>query len=294
MIDLELGSVDVIKASPIGTTCKVYYFVFGASGVGNNWAKGHSTECAHNILNWIISLVMSGNTTGRLKDYVSSGTAMICQVKYCVLDEADRMLDIGFLPQIKEIIYEMPKKDSRNTLMFSATFPDAIQMMAQEFMKEDYIFIAIGKVGATNSFINQKLVHIENHKKVAELIDLLPECKGLTLIFVEKKRDAASVERELINCGFNAVSIAGDRNQHERENALKLFCPARVPVVATNVAARGLDIPNVLYVINYDLPNNIDSYVHRIGRTGRCGDEGNAISFVNKTNKPILSDLMKN
>ena len=193
------------------------------------------------------------------------------------------------LPQIKEIIHETPEKDSRNTLMFSTAFLHAVQMMAQEFMKEDYIFIAIGKVGATNSFINQKLVDLENHKKVAELIDLLLECKGVTLIFVEKKIDAASVERE------NAVSIHGDRNQHERKNALKLFRTARVPVLAaTDVAARGLDVPNVLYVINYDLPNNIDSYVHRIGRTGRCGNEGNAISFVNKTNKPILSDLMKN
>jgi len=115
-----------------------------------------------------------------------------------------------------------------------------------------------------------------------------------TLIFVEKKRDAARVEKELIRSGYDAMSIHGDRSQREREHALKMFRQGKVSLlVATDVASRGLDIPNVLYVINYDLPNNIDSYVHRIGRTGRCGNNGNAISFVNETNKPVIKSLMQ-
>eukprot|EP01084_Bolivina_argentea_P150409 262671_1 len=115
----------------------------------------------------------------------------------------------------------------------------------------------------------------------------------LTLIFVEKKRDAARVEKELIRAGFDAMSIHGDRSQREREHALKMFRMGKVSLlVATDVASRGLDIPNVLYVINYDLPNNIDAYVHRIGRTGRCGNNGNAISFVNENNKPVIKSLM--
>jgi len=124
------------------------------------------------------------------------------------------------------------------------------------------------------------------------LISLLPGCEGLTLIFVETKRGADGLENFLVQEGINATSIHGDRSQPEREEALSNFKCGRCPVlVATDVAARGLDIPNVLHVINYDLPNNIDDYVHRIGRTGRCGNTGTAIAFVNEKNKPILRDL---
>jgi len=126
-----------------------------------------------------------------------------------------------------------------------------------------------------------------------ELIHLIPDCEGLKLIFVETRKDADTVEKELIHEGLDAISIHGDRTQAEREHALKMFRNNKISIlVATDVAARGLDIPNVMYVINYDLPNNIDSYVHRIGRTGRCGNNGNSISFVNDNNKPILKDLL--
>lgn len=113
-------------------------------------------------------------------------------------------------------------------------------------------------------------------------------------MFVETRRDADKVERQLVSWGVNAMSIHGERKQFEREHALKMFRSGRCPVlVATDVASRGLDIPNVLYVINYDLPNNIDSYVHRIGRTGRCGNTGIAIGFINDTNKAIMKDLLQ-
>merc|ERR1719474_1821823 len=189
---------------------------------------------------------------------------------------------------------------TRQTLMFSATFPLEIQKLAQDFLS-DYIFVAVGRVGSTNQFIDQKLKFVDDYDKTGKLVEIvnaMPKTDAgsnpLTLIFVEKKRDAARVEKELIRSGYDAMSIHGDRTQREREHALKMFRSGKVSLlVATDVASRGLDIPNVLYVINYDLPNNIDSYVHRIGRTGRCGNNGNAISFVNEQNKPVIKPLME-
>ncbi|ETO22562.1 hypothetical protein RFI_14635 [Reticulomyxa filosa] len=231
-------------------------------------------------------------TPGRLLDFMETGKVSVEAVQFCVLDEGDRMLDMGFMPQIQDIIREMPRKGSRQTLMFSATFPREIQELAQEFL-EDYLFLAVGRVGSTNTFIRQKMVFVEDRDKLKQLMGTLPSCEGLTLIFVETRRDANTVEDELIREGFNAISIHGDRTQKEREHALSMFRSGKCPVlVATDVAARGLDIPNVLWVINYDLPNNIEAYVHRIGRTGRCGHDGTAIAFVNDKNKPVLQDLI--
>jgi len=241
-------------------------------------------------------------TPGRLNDFMERGFVKMSAVQYNVLDEADRMLDMGFMPQIKQIIQEMPNKGSgqRQTLMFSATFPLEIQKLAQDFL-DDYIFVAVGRVGSTNTFIDQQLKFVEEYDKTSKLVETVNQMTKtedgqipLTLIFVEKKKDAARVEKELIRSGYDAMSIHGDRSQREREHALKMFRQGKVSLlVATDVASRGLDIPNVMYVINYDLPNNIDAYVHRIGRTGRCGNNGNAISFVNETNKPVIKTLMQ-
>mmetsp|Transcript_71789 Transcript_71789/g.64485 ORF Transcript_71789/g.64485 Transcript_71789/m.64485 type:complete len:795 (+) Transcript_71789:143-2527(+) len=246
-------------------------------------------------------------TPGRLNDFMERGFVRMSAVRYNVLDEADRMLDMGFMPQIKQIINEMPGKGNNNqggitrqTLMFSATFPLEIQKLAQDFLA-DYIFIAVGRVGSTNTFIDQKLKFVEEYDKTTKVIECINGMTKtddgkipLTLIFVEKKKDAARVEKELIRSGYDAMSIHGDRSQREREHALKMFKQGKVSLlVATDVASRGLDIPNVMYVINYDLPSHIDAYVHRIGRTGRCGNNGNAISFVNETNKPVIKPLMQ-
>jgi len=175
--------------------------------------------------------------------------------------------------------------------MFSATFPREIQRLASDFLT-NYIFLSIGRVGSTNDFIVQKIEYAEEYDKKDRLMTLLVDCEGLTVIFVETKRGADSLERFLIDYGVNAISIHGDRTQGEREYALKQFKCGNCPVlVATDVAARGLDIPNVMHVINFDLPNNIDDYVHRIGRTGRCGNTGTAHSFYNEKNKAIAKDL---
>ena len=234
-------------------------------------------------------------TPGRLVDLIERGRISLANIKYLVLDEADRMLDMGFEPQIRRIVEgeDMPRTESRQTLMFSATFPRDIQMLARDFLRE-YVFLSVGRVGSTSENITQKIEYVEDMDKRSVLLDILhTHGAGLTLIFVETKRMADSLSDFLINQGFPATSIHGDRTQRERERALEMFRTGRCPIlVATAVAARGLDIPNVKHVVNYDLPTDIDDYVHRIGRTGRAGNTGISTAFFNRGNRGVVRDLI--
>ncbi|XP_076011339.1 DEAD-box helicase 3 X-linked a isoform X3 [Genypterus blacodes] len=252
-------------------------------------------------------------TPGRLVDMMERGKIGLDFCNYLVLDEADRMLDMGFEPQIRRIVEQdtMPPKGIRQTMMFSATFPKEIQILARDFL-EDYIFLAVGRVGSTSENITQKVVWVEENDKRSFLLDLLnatvipsevqenvadpPEKPGkdsLTLVFVETKKGADALEDFLYHEGYACTSIHGDRSQRDREEALHQFRSGRCPIlVATAVAARGLDISNVKHVINFDLPSDIEEYVHRIGRTGRVGNLGLATSFFNDKNSNITKDLL--
>merc|ERR1719273_3048850 len=181
--------------------------------------------------------------------------------------------------------------DIRQT-MFSATFPPNIQRLASDFLC-NYIFLTVGRVGSASRDVTQEVEYVENNDKLDNLMRfLLTIEEGLVLVFVETKRSCDYLEDVLCAKGFPACSIHGDKSQREREDSLRSFKNGRTPVmVATDVASRGLDIPNVTQVINFDLPTNIDDYVHRIGRTGRAGNTGAAMSFVNERNSGIAREL---
>ncbi|KAL3616357.1 DEAD-box ATP-dependent RNA helicase 37 [Castilleja foliolosa] len=242
-------------------------------------------------------------TPGRLVDLLERARVSLQMIKYLALDEADRMLDMGFEPQIRKIVQQMdmPPPGIRQTLLFSATFPKEIQRLAVDFLSS-YVFLAVGRVGSSTDLIEQRVEYVLETDKRSHLMDLLHAQRAhgikqaLTLVFVETKKGADSLEHWLSINGFPATSIHGDRTQQEREYALRSFKSGKTPIlVATDVAARGLDIPHVSHVVNFDLPNDIDDYVHRIGRTGRAGKSGLATAFFNDNNSSLarpLADLM--
>ncbi|CAJ0837974.1 10874_t:CDS:10 [Entrophospora sp. SA101] len=236
-------------------------------------------------------------TPGRLNDFLDRGILSLRKVRYLVLDEADRMLDMGFEADIRKIVQESDLLDdgSRQTMMFSATFPKNIRELAKDFLKNDYSFLTVGRLGGTTSDITQKIRYVDEKDKRTTLVELLlQQPPSRTLIFVETKRGADSLDDYLYHQNFPTTSIHGDRSQREREDALISFKNGRSPIlIATAVAARGLDIKNVMHVINYDLCNDIDEYVHRIGRTARVGNEGLATTFYNQKNSDIAGDLVK-
>lgn len=234
-------------------------------------------------------------TPGRLTDLMDRGYISLEDIRYLCLDEADRMLDMGFEKQIRHIVSgsNMPNVGERQTLMFSATFPKPIQKLASEFLR-DYVFLKVGKLGSTTDSITQQVKYVEDDQKKEELLYTIDSVEGLTLVFVETKKSADHLEEFLAHKGYPTTSIHGDKSQNEREAALESFKSGYTPIlVATDVAARGLDIANVAHVINFDLPNDISDYVHRIGRTGRAGNTGIATAFFNEDNRNIVKSLIE-
>ncbi|CAG9806573.1 unnamed protein product [Chironomus riparius] len=239
-------------------------------------------------------------TPGRLIDFINKSIVTFDDLKFLVLDEADRMLDMGFREVIETICnHETMNKDKLTTLMFSATFPDAIQLLASKFLR-DYLFLTIGIIGGASKDVEQEFIEVERKGKRQLLTDILKtysECaeEDRILVFVETKKTADYLASFLSEMSMSTTSIHGDRTQKERETALREFRQGvRKVLIATAVAARGLDIKGVTHVINYDLPKEVDEYIHRIGRTGRVGNRGKATSFFDKSqDDAVVSELTR-
>lgn len=231
-------------------------------------------------------------TTGRLCDLIDQKLVSIQQVEYFVLDEADVMLDMGFINDVKKIIKHLPKK--RQTLMFSATMPKEIKMLANQILNKPAKVEILDKVPTADKI--KQFVYIAEKNEKSELLKCILQQKNnpQTIVFCRTKYGADKVARYLYKNEIKVRSIHGDKSQGARQSALKLFKEKKINVlVATDIAARGLDISGLPLVVNYDLPNIPETYVHRIGRTGRAGMEGEAISFCSNEETEQLNDIEK-
>jgi superfamily II DNA/RNA helicase len=231
-------------------------------------------------------------TPGRLLDLVKSHALRLDSVEMFVLDEADRMLDMGFIHDIRKIVAKLPKE--RQTLLFSATMPADIAELARHMLK-DPAKVAVTPQATTVERIAQRIIHTDRGNKPKILSDLLREEKvDRVLVFTRTKHGADKVVRGLNKDGIAAEAIHGNKSQNQRERVLKNFRDGRVrTLVATDIAARGIDVDGVSHVINFDLPNIPESYVHRIGRTARAGADGVAISLCSHDELPFLRDIEK-
>jgi superfamily II DNA/RNA helicase len=231
-------------------------------------------------------------TPGRLLDLVRGNALRLDGVECLVLDEADRMLDMGFIHDIRAIVAKLPAR--RQTLMFSATMPRAITELAAQMLREP-VRVAVAPPATTAERIDQRIVRVDRAAKLGVLVDVLrDEPIERALIFTRTKHGADKVVRGLVRAGVSAQAIHGNKSQGQRERALGAFRKGETrTLVATDIAARGIDVEGVSHVINYDLPNVPETYVHRIGRTARAGAEGIAISLCDADEAAYLRDIEK-
>jgi ATP-dependent RNA helicase RhlE len=227
---------------------------------------------------------------GRLNDHLERGTVKLANIEIVVVDEADRMLDMGFLPQLRRIMKMVPAE--RQTLMFSATMGSGVAQVAREFLR-DPEHVSVGEKATPPSQIHQTIYPVTNDNKGPMLIEILKsDDVESAIVFTRTRSRADRVARMLVRSGIKAVAIHGDRSQSQRNAALAGFRSRTYRVmVATDVAARGLDIPDVSHVINYDLPDESENYIHRIGRTARMGKAGEALSLVTPEERATLGRL---
>jgi superfamily II DNA/RNA helicase len=231
-------------------------------------------------------------TPGRLLDHIEAKNTVLNQVEYVVLDEADRMLDIGFLPDLQRILSYLPKQ--RITLLFSATFSPEIKRLASSYL-QDPVTIEVARSNATASTVEQHFYAVNADDKRRALHQIL-KARGIkqAFVFVNSKLGCARLARSLEREGLKTTALHGDKSQDERLKALESFKKGEVDLlVCTDVAARGLDIKDVPAVFNFDVPFNAEDYVHRIGRTGRAGASGLAVSFAASSDQRLVTDIEK-
>ena len=228
-------------------------------------------------------------TPGRLNDHIEQKTINLKNVKIIVLDEADRMLDMGFAPQIKKIFQELPPE--RQTMLFSATIPPEIMKMATSYMKLP-IRVEVAPTGSIAEHLTQEIYIIPKDTKTRLVDKILQQYLGSTLIFTRTKYGARKLTRQIKDMGHTAAEIHSDRSLFQRKEALAGFKSGKYRIlVATDIASRGIDVTGIELVINYDLPTNTEDYVHRIGRTARAGGHGHAISFAMPEQRRELRDI---
>ena len=231
-------------------------------------------------------------TPGRLLDLMTQGYISLSSLEILVLDEADRMLDMGFINDVKKIIARVPAK--RQTLLFSATMPSEIQSLASGILNNP-VFVSVTPVSSTAEKIEQSLFFVEKAEKRSLLVHILEDKSIQTaLVFTRTKHGADKIVKDLLRSGIKAEAIHGNKSQPARQKALSNF-KSRITrvLVATDIAARGIDVDDMTHVINYDLPNTPETYVHRIGRTGRAGAEGIAFSFCDREETIELRDIQR-
>ncbi len=231
-------------------------------------------------------------TPGRLLDLMQQKHIDISQIEILVLDEADRMLDMGFVRDVKKIIARVPAK--RQTLFFSATMPDEIRMLAQSILNNP-VEVRVTPVSSTAKSVTQSVCFVEKNGKTDLLVHILDDSSILrSLVFTRTKHGADKLVKQLSRTGIYAAAIHGNKSQSARQKALDDFRNSRIRVlVATDIAARGIDIDDLPHVVNYELPNVPETYVHRIGRTGRAGAAGTAVSFCDAGEKIDLKNIQK-
>mmetsp|Transcript_1631 Transcript_1631/g.5042 ORF Transcript_1631/g.5042 Transcript_1631/m.5042 type:complete len:343 (-) Transcript_1631:74-1102(-) len=231
-------------------------------------------------------------TPGRVLDLVRNEMSVSLEdVEVLVLDEADRLLDMGFRDELNELLHCCPSR-TRQTLLFSATMPRKIQQFAKSALVSP-VEVNVGRAGAANLDVIQEIEYVKEEAKIVYLLEVLQKTRPPVLIFSEKKSEVDDIHEYLLTKGVEAVAVHGSMFQDEREKAIADFKAGHKHVlVATDVASKGLDFPDIQHVINYDMPSEIENYVHRIGRTGRCGNTGIATTFVNQNSaETVLLDL---
>lgn len=272
--ELAIQIVDSLKTYGRGSNLRQTVIVGGVSQM-------HQERALRNGVDIVVA------TPGRLVDLMNQGVIDLSAIEVFILDEADRMFDLGFLPDMKRITMALPRQ--RQNVMFSATMPAPLEELANGVLK-DPVRVTIAPVEETTNLIQQKLCYVAQNEKVKLLIKLLPrESSSRVIVFARTKHGADRIAGYLEKANIDAEALHGNKSQNARQRILAKFKSPRPQIlVATDLAARGIDVDNVTHVFNYDLPNEPETYVHRIGRTGRAGATGTAIAFCSPAEMKML------